>query len=52
MWIINSRNACQSLKIDGMDEPVEFSDTGTAQVEQEVGELLIEQCDTITEKDN
>ena len=52
MWITNSNDSCQSLKIDGLDEPVEFSDSGTAQVSEEVGELLIEQCDTITEKDN
>lgn len=51
MWIQTDKPT-QKLKIPALDEPVEFSEQGTAQVSQEVGESLIDQFDAITEKDN
>lgn len=35
------------LKLDWMNSPVEFASTGTAQVEQELGERLVDEVDAI-----
>jgi hypothetical protein len=51
MWIINENSATQRLfNRDLMDEPVEFSSNGTAQVSEDVGEALVDHYDTIHRK--
>lgn len=52
MWIQTEKEALVRLKSPEIDEIVEFSDTGTAQVPEEVGVALTEKFDSITEKDN
>lgn len=52
MWIQTDNPQTQSLKRPFMDSPVEFSDNGTAQVDADVGEQLVEELDAITEYDN
>ena len=37
----------KSLKLDWMSEKVEFASTGTAQVEQDLGERLVDELDAI-----
>ncbi|WP_324757095.1 hypothetical protein [Haloarcula montana] len=52
MYVTNTNTATQRLFNSGfMDEPVEFADTGTAQVPQEVGEALVDHYDTIKLKE-
>lgn len=52
MWIQTDSDSLVKLSTPEVDETVEFSEQGTAQVSQEVGEVLIDQFDSITEKDN
>jgi len=58
MWLEINNEATQSLKLPWMDEPIEFNDSRSAQVDAEVGEQLaneielIEIKDTETETDN
>jgi len=55
MWIQNRNLATRKLYLrDLMDQPVEFSSTGKAQVTRAVGEALIDRCATIepVETDN
>lgn len=52
MWIQTDSDATRSLKLPWMDEPVEFNDSGSAQVRQEVGEKLVEQVDAISLKED
>ena len=52
MWIQTDNPQTQSLKLPFMDSAVEFSDNGTAQVAEDVGEQLVEQIDAISEYDN
>lgn len=48
MWIETTNAATQSLFNDElMDEPIEFADTGRAQVPDDVGERLVAHYDTI-----
>lgn len=52
MWIQTKHTATEELYVaEIMDEPVEFSANGTAQVKQDVGEALIQTYDGITEHD-
>lgn len=52
MYVTNTNTATQRLfNSDLMDEPVEFADSGTAQVTQEVGEALVNQYDAIEPKE-
>lgn len=52
MYIKCTNPGTQSLKRPWMDEPIEFADTGTAQVSQEVGERLIDELDAIEHYDD
>lgn len=47
MHVKCTNEATQRLKTDWMEEPVEFADTGTAQVTQDVGERLVDELDAI-----
>jgi len=47
MHIRCTNSGTQSLKRPWMDEPIEFASTGTAQVEQSVGERLVDELDAI-----
>jgi hypothetical protein len=49
MFIQCTNESTQSLKLEWMDEPVEFASTGTAQVSQDVGERLVDELDAIEE---
>lgn len=50
---IQTDRPIQRLKSDATNgEVVEFSDTGTAQVTQEIGAQMIDRYDAITETDN
>jgi len=49
MWIEIATNTKQ-LKTEEMDEAVTFNDNGSAQVTEDVGELLTNNFETITEK--
>jgi len=52
MWIQTSHTGTDRLyDADVMDEPVEFSENGTAQVTESVGQALIDKYDTITTHD-
>ena len=51
MWIEIETNTKQ-LQIPELDEPVEFNSNGSAQVTENVGALLVDKFDEITEKDN
>lgn len=51
MYITNENSATRRLfNAELMDEPVEFAETGTAQVEEGVGERLVAEYDTINHK--
>jgi len=53
MWIETSNEDLQSLyNAELMDAAVEFNDSGSAQVDAELGQRLIDNYDSITEKDN
>ncbi|WP_161972941.1 hypothetical protein [Halostella pelagica] len=53
MYVINENSATRRLYNDEiMDEPVEFAETGTAQVDQELGEALVSEYDSIRRKDD
>lgn len=52
MWIQTDDEGLVSLTIPEIDEIVEFSDAGTAQVPEDVGETLVNNVESITEKDN
>jgi len=47
MWIKTQNEATVRLKAPFMDEPVEFSSNGTANVEESVAERLVEEYDDI-----
>lgn len=47
MYIKCTNTGTQSLKRPWMDEAIDFADTGTAQVPEEVGERLIEELNSI-----
>lgn len=48
MWIKSTNDATRRLfDADLMDEPVEFSENGTAQVSEDVGEALVSHYDDI-----
>jgi len=51
MWIEANANT-QRLKLGWMEDPVEFSDNGTAQVKKEVGKRLVEEVPGIEEVDS
>lgn len=51
MWIEINNEGTQSLKLPWMDEPVEFNDSRSAQVDAEVGEQLANEIDLIEIKD-
>lgn len=60
MYITNTNEATKSLYTEDLvddegepllDEPVEFSDNGTAQVTADVGEALVEHYDAIEPKE-
>lgn len=61
MYITNENSATRRIYTEEivdeegeplLDEPVEFADTGTAQVPREVGEALIARYDCIREKED
>ena len=52
MYIKCTNPGTQSLALPWMDETIEFADTGTAQVTEEVGERLIEELDAIEHHEN
>lgn len=47
MWITCTNPATRSLRRPYMDEPIEFSDNGLAQVSSDVGEQLVEDLDAV-----
>lgn len=49
MWIETSGPTKRLYDDEVMDAPVEFSDSGSAQVPADVGEALIDKYDDITE---
>jgi hypothetical protein len=51
MWLEINNEATQSLKLPWMDEPIEFNDSRSAQVDAEVGEQLANEIDLIEIKD-
>jgi hypothetical protein len=52
VFIITENRATRRLYDDElMDEPVEFAETGTAQVSEDVGEALVAQYDAIRRKE-
>jgi len=51
MWI-HIQNPTKRLKLPELDAVVEFSENNTAQVSEDVGELLIASYETITEYNN
>lgn len=51
MWI-QAREGTEQLKLPEMEEPVEFSENGTAQVTKEVGKYLMENAPGVTEASN
>ena len=52
MYVTNKNRATRRLfNAELMDEPVEFAETGTAQVPADVGEALVEQYDSIEPKE-
>lgn len=52
MWITIDNEHTRRLKRPWMDEPVEFSDNGTAQVQREVGERLCEELAAVHPKED
>lgn len=48
MWIKTESNATARLKAPFMDEAIEFSSNGTANVEESVATRLIEEYDSIS----
>jgi len=48
MWI-EIETSTKRLVIPEVDEPIEFSENGTAQVSKDAGEQLIDNYDTISE---
>lgn len=55
MWIESTnvtddgRPVTRRIKLPELDEPVEFTDNGKAQVDAETGELLVREVDSIVE---
>jgi hypothetical protein len=49
MWIETQNQATKRIKIPDIDESVTFSENGKAQVSKTVGEVLIQEVDTIVE---
>lgn len=51
MWIHCTNPATRRLRRPWMDEPVEFNDSGNAQVPADVGERLVDELDAIEPKE-
>jgi hypothetical protein len=51
MYIKCTNPGTQSLKLPWMDDAIDFADTGTAQVPEEVGERLIDELSAIEQYD-
>ena len=49
MYIEDENAPTRNLKIPGMDDPIDIEENAATQVTEDVGELLIERCPTITE---
>lgn len=49
MWIEVTNSATRALKIPEIDEKVEFSDNGKAQVSKQVGRALVREVDAVVE---
>jgi len=47
MWIKCTNQQTRSLSLPFMDEPVDFSSTGAAQVSADLGERLVDEIDAI-----
>ncbi|RDZ53120.1 hypothetical protein C5C07_15405 [Haloferax sp. Atlit-4N] len=47
MYVQNDNTATRSLKCSWMDEPVSFTEDGTARCPRDVGERLVDEFDSI-----
>jgi hypothetical protein len=52
MFIRCTNPSTQRLKLPWMDDEIEFAATGTAQVEEAVGERLVDELDAIEPKNS